>query len=119
VYKDNDIVSQHLAGDSHSYEKPEVDAVLWALQQHKPKQAGGAVPLMQQPLMVDVGANVGTFLFKIADAGYRVAAFEGAARHACLASWDYLCGWMHFPAVHVCMLGMFSPCCMAHREQVQ
>ncbi|WIA35984.1 hypothetical protein OEZ86_004361 [Tetradesmus obliquus] len=80
VYKDNDIVSQHLAGDSHSYEKPEVEAVLWALQQYKPKQqqgAGAAASLMSGPLMVDVGANVGTFLFKVADAGYRVAAFEG------------------------------------------
>jgi hypothetical protein len=121
VYKDNDIVSQHLAGDSHSYEKPEVDAVLWALQQQQqPKQAGGAVPLMQQPLMVDVGANVGTFLFKIADAGYRVAAFEGlTARHACLASCGDMFWWMHFTAVQICMCGMFKQCCMAHREQVQ
>ncbi|WIA23250.1 hypothetical protein OEZ85_000021 [Tetradesmus obliquus] len=80
VYKDNDIVSQHLAGDSHSYEKPEVEAVLWALQQYKPKQQqvnGAASALMDGHLMVDVGANVGTFLFKVADAGYRVAAFEG------------------------------------------
>jgi hypothetical protein len=93
VYKDNDIVSQHLAGESHSYEKPEVDAVLWALQQYKPPQqqqqgAGAASPLMSQALMVDVGANVGTFLFKVADAGYRVAAFEGAGQttgSACMA----------------------------------
>lgn len=89
VYKDNDIVSQHLAGDSHSYEKPEVEAVLWALQQYRPKQqqvAGAASALMDGPLMVDVGANVGTFLFKVADAGYRVAAFEGVVqeRRHCL-----------------------------------
>uniref|UniRef100_A0A383V9J7 Methyltransferase FkbM domain-containing protein n=1 Tax=Tetradesmus obliquus TaxID=3088 RepID=A0A383V9J7_TETOB len=80
VYKDNDIVSQHLAGESHSYEKPEVEAVLWALRQYKPKKQhgfGAAASLMSGPLMVDVGANVGTFLFKVADAGYRVAAFEG------------------------------------------
>jgi hypothetical protein len=27
--------------------------------------------------MVDVWANIGAFTFKVADAGYRVAAFEG------------------------------------------
>jgi hypothetical protein len=54
------------------------------MQQYKPNQgaagAAGAAgaSIMDQPLMVDVGANVGTFLFKVADAGYRVAAFEGA-----------------------------------------
>jgi hypothetical protein len=80
TYKDNDIVSKFLAGETHSYEKPEVDAVLWAMQQYKPKQgaAGADASILDQPLMVDVGANVGTFLFKVADAGYRVAAFEGA-----------------------------------------
>jgi hypothetical protein len=106
VYKDNDIVSRFLAGDTHSYEKDEVEAVLWALQQYKPMQqfkpgeqstskqglatgagdTGGssnAAAVMQQPLMVDVGANVGTFLFKVAAAGYRVAAFEGKGH--CLA----------------------------------
>jgi 2-polyprenyl-3-methyl-5-hydroxy-6-metoxy-1,4-benzoquinol methylase len=92
VYKDNDIVSQYLAGESHSYEKPEVDEVLWALQQNKPQQqqqqqqgAGTAASLMSQPLMVDVGANVGTFLFKVADAGYRVAAFDGAPQSTGIA----------------------------------
>jgi hypothetical protein len=91
VYKDNDIVSKSLAGESHSYEKPEVDAVLWALQQYKPKQQqeAGAAALMDQPLMVDVGANVGTFLFKVADAGYRVAAFEGVC--CTLAQHGVLC----------------------------
>ncbi|WIA33898.1 hypothetical protein OEZ86_006997 [Tetradesmus obliquus] len=63
---DHDIVSGALAGESHSYEKNEVDAVLWAMQQykHKQQQAGAAAGLMEQPFMVDVGANVGTFLFK-------------------------------------------------------
>ena len=93
-----EFVSQHLelllAGETHSYEKPEVDAVLWAMQQYKPKQgaagagagAGADASIMHQPLMVDVGANVGTFLFKVAAAGYRVAAFEGAWQPACTQS---------------------------------
>jgi hypothetical protein len=92
-------VSRFLAGDTHSYEKEEVDAVLWALQQYKPPgstaaqavqaaaaggtaAAAGSADIMQQPLMVDVGANVGTFLFKVAEAGYRVAAFEGEGQYS-------------------------------------
>lgn len=88
VYKDNDIVSRFLAGDSHSYEPAEVDEVLWALGQYTPKQQQQQPGQQQEqqkpgesmtggPLMVDIGANVGTFLFKVAASGYRVAAFEG------------------------------------------
>ncbi|WIA23238.1 hypothetical protein OEZ85_000010 [Tetradesmus obliquus] len=76
VYAAHDFVSQELAGPRHSYEEKEVAAVLWAMQQQQ--QAAGAAPrVKQQPLFVDAGANVGSFLFSVADAGYRVAAFEG------------------------------------------
>ncbi|WIA43697.1 hypothetical protein OEZ86_010128 [Tetradesmus obliquus] len=79
VYAAHDFVSQELAGRRHSYEEKEVAAVLWAMQQQQQQQqAAGAAPrVKQQPLFVDAGANVGSFLFSVADAGYRVAAFEG------------------------------------------
>lgn len=81
VYASNDFVSKELAGPRHSYEAVEVAAVLWAMQQHAAAQqrTGRAVPVASQPLFVDGGANVGSFAFAVADAGYRVAAFEGKA----------------------------------------
>lgn len=81
VYASNDFVSKELAGPRHSYEEKEVAAVLWAMQQHGAAQrrTAKAAPLAEQPLFVDAGANVGSFAFAVADAGYRVAAFEGKA----------------------------------------
>jgi hypothetical protein len=81
VYASNDFVSKELAGPRHSYEAVEVAAVLWAMQQHAAAQqrTGRAVLVASQPLFVDGGANVGSFAFAVADAGYRVAAFEGKA----------------------------------------
>lgn len=89
VYKDNDIVSRFLAGEKHAYEENDVAEVMWALEQFKPKpqqqqQQLGSVTGPDKPLMVDVGANVGTFLFKVAAAGYRVAAFEGMPSNVAL-----------------------------------
>jgi hypothetical protein len=78
VYAQHDFVSKELAGTRHSYEEKEVTEVLWAMQQYKQTQPSGAADGTQhQPLMVDAGANVGAFLFRVADAGYKVAAFEG------------------------------------------
>ncbi|KAF6251798.1 S-adenosyl-L-methionine-dependent methyltransferase [Scenedesmus sp. NREL 46B-D3] len=75
VYAEHDFVSKELAGPRHSYEHSEVEQVLWAMQQHSQAQPGSASAAAA--LMVDAGANVGAFLFRAADAGYRVAAFEG------------------------------------------
>jgi hypothetical protein len=78
VYAQHDFVSRELAGPRHSYEDKEVTEVLWAMQQYKQTQPSGAADGIQhQALMVDAGANVGAFLFRVADAGYKVAAFEG------------------------------------------
>jgi hypothetical protein len=72
VYSSHDFVSHALADPSQgSWEQEELDNIKYALSR---------LPLngsQQQPLFVDVGANIGWFTLNAASLGARVYAFEG------------------------------------------
>jgi hypothetical protein len=74
VYGTNDIVSYSIMHGG-SWEQPEINAVLWAMQQPVPVQPGTMGP--GSNLFVDIGANLAWFTLNVASRGYRVAAFEG------------------------------------------
>jgi hypothetical protein len=94
VYRGNDIVSDHLAGEGHMWEEHELREFLWALRAPVPGRPDGFVaasgggggnggggglsttPTPPPPLAIDIGANIGWFMLNAAAAGARVAAFE-------------------------------------------
>jgi len=77
VYGTDDIVSNSIL-QGGSWEKPEIDEVLWAMQQPVPIAPGSLSP--GPNLFVDIGANLAWFALNVANRGYRVAAFEGEIR---------------------------------------
>uniref|UniRef100_A0A383VXA9 Methyltransferase FkbM domain-containing protein n=1 Tax=Tetradesmus obliquus TaxID=3088 RepID=A0A383VXA9_TETOB len=113
AYAAGDIVSGYLTAKpkwcwpfaSWGWEQYEIKQVLWALRQYKPQQQQQQQQQQQRgqgqqsraaagPLLVDVGANIGTFTFHAAAVGARVAAFEAMPqnmellRHSlCLNPW--------------------------------
>ena len=65
-----------------SWEQPEIDEVLWAMEQPVPGEDGNGTP--DSKLFVDIGANVAWFTVNVAARGYTVAAFEGAVDCVCV-----------------------------------
>ena len=74
VYGSRDFVSGDILHVG-TLEQPQINEVLWAMQQPVPVQPGTLGP--GSDLFVDIGANVAWFTLSVASRGYRVAAFEG------------------------------------------
>ncbi|KIY99432.1 hypothetical protein MNEG_8530 [Monoraphidium neglectum] len=84
VYASNDIVSDHIKGDTHQWESQETKEMMVALRSPVPASPRDSKHparwvKKEAPLVVDVGANIGWFTLKAAEAGARVAAFEAMA----------------------------------------
>ncbi|KAJ9518273.1 hypothetical protein QJQ45_010239 [Haematococcus lacustris] len=74
LYRNGDVVSDTLL-HGNQWEAGELKELLWALEQPLPK--GFNTSQIGKDLFVDIGANVGAFLFATAARGYEVVAFEG------------------------------------------
>ncbi|KAI8477232.1 MAG: S-adenosyl-L-methionine-dependent methyltransferase [Monoraphidium minutum] len=89
VYSDNDIVSNFLKGEMHSWEATEVKEMFYAMRAPVPTSPEDAKDPSKwrpssPPFVLDIGANIGWFTLNAAAAGGRVAAFEAMGNNVLL-----------------------------------
>lgn len=108
VYDNNDIVSNQLRGTQHTWEAGEINEMLWALRQSKSVQqllvSQGKPPGPAAPLMVDIGANIGWWVVRLA---VQIKGVSPGCAQDGRCHWHLnMCGWcLHWGAVDAILTG--------------